>query len=773
MHFEPHMLPSGHTLYEYRIERVLGAGGFGITYLGRDTHLGRWYAIKEYLPRDTAVRETGATVRSISATTQEDFTWGMDRFLAEAQTLAQFQHPNLVGVVRYFKANGTAYFVMDYVEGEVLASYIAREAPLSEAVLRGILAPVMDGLMQVHGAGYLHRDIKPDNIVLREDGSPVLVDFGAARLAMGARTRPLTAILTPGYAPIEQYSESSPQGPYTDIYALGAVLYYGLTGEALQEASDRTLQDTLPVLSAVGYRGVSQGFLAGIDAALKVYPRDRPISLESWRRMLDGPAREEVRQRPAESLAGHPVEAPGIGGSVRRWGIRALLLVVLVVYVISASEWMSVYGPEKGLALTGTAVVQEPVQEEAPQASAESPAEQFKEAPADAEVTRLLAAAEADLAARRLTRPAGNNAWEKYRRVLELEPAHPEALAGLERVVKSYRGLFDEALAQGEFDRAAGYLARIGELTPDSPLLAQGERRLAAARREEGERQAAEARARELAGEMVDIPGGTFRMGDLNGDGEDDEKPVHSVTVPPFKLGKYEVTVGQFRRFVLASGYRTDAERNVGGKEGCYTLENKTRNEWDWTPGRSWRDLEYPIEEDQPVVCVAWNDAQAYLDWLLAETGEAFRLPSEAEWEYAVRAGSETLYHFGDEAERLCEFGNVADTTKLPNGNTWTNRADCNDGADFPTAVGSYRPNAFGLYDMHGNVREWAEDCWNDSYAGAPADGSAWTSGNCSLRVIRGGAWCDAPRALRSANRNGSTRAGRGDIIGLRLAQDK
>ena len=381
MHFEPHMLPSGHTLYEYRIERVLGAGGFGITYLGRDTHLGRWYAIKEYLPRDTAVRETGATVRSISATTQEDFTWGMDRFLAEAQTLAQFQHPNLVGVVRYFKANGTAYFVMDYVEGEVLASYIAREAPLSEAVLRGILAPVMDGLMQVHGAGYLHRDIKPDNIVLRGDGSPVLVDFGAARLAMGARTRPLTAILTPGYAPIEQYSESSPQGPYTDIYALGAVLYYGLTGEALQEASDRMLQDTVPVLSAVGYRGVSQGFLAGIDAALKVYPRDRPISLESWRRMLDGPAREEVRQRPAESLAGHPVEAPGIGGSVRRWGIRALLLVVLVVYVISASEWMSVYGPEKGLALTETAVVPKSVQEEEAQASAESPVAQPVEAP--------------------------------------------------------------------------------------------------------------------------------------------------------------------------------------------------------------------------------------------------------------------------------------------------------------------------------------------------------------------------------------------------------
>ena len=769
-------MPQGTRVQDFEFHRVLGHGGFGITYLGWNVALDIPVAIKEYLPADLAVRERDMSVMPKSSEDEANFQWGLDRFLDEARVIARFKHPNIVQVQHFFQAHGTAYIVMEYVEGETMSALLKRCGRLTEVELKGILLPLLSGLGKVHEAGILHRDIKPDNIVLRADGSPVLVDFGAARQAVGSRSRPLTAVLTPGYAPIEQYSETSEQGSYTDIYALGAVLYYGLTGEVLQSATERVLEDRVLVLSAVEYRGISQGFLAGIDAALKLRPEGRPVSLESWRRVLVESGRSSQEAPVAvsggdEALGAHgPV---GTGDSSRRWGIRALLLVVLVVYVISASEWMSVYGPEKGLALTGTAVVQEPVQEEAPQASAESPAEQFKEAPADAEVTRLLAAAEADLAARRLTRPAGNNAWEKYRRVLELEPAHPEALAGLERVVKSYRGLFDEALAQGEFDRAAGYLARIGELNPDSPLLAQGERRLAAARREEGERQAAEARARELAGEMVDIPGGTFRMGDLNGDGEDDEKPVHSVTVPPFKLGKYEVTVGQFRRFVLASGYRTDAERNVGGKEGCYTLENKTRNEWGWTPGRSWRDLEYPIEDEQPVVCVAWNDAQAYLDWLSAETGEAFRLPSEAEWEYAVRAGSETLYHFGDEVTRLCDYGNVADTTELPNGNTWTNQADCNDSAVFPTAVGSYRPNAFGLYDMHGNVWEWAEDCWNDSYAGAPADGSAWTSGNCSLRVFRGGSWGATPRNLRSAKRDWAARSHRIDDVGFRLAQDK
>ena len=255
--------------------------------------------------------------------------------------------------------------------------------------------------------------------------------------------------------------------------------------------------------------------------------------------------------------------------------------------------------------------------------------------------------------------------------------------------------------------------------------------------------------------EMVSIPGGTFRMGELNGVGEDYGLPVHSVTVPAFRLGKYEVTVGQFRRFVEASGYRTDAERNAGSAAGCYTY---TDYNLEWTPGHSWRSPGYAIDDNQPVVCVSWNDAQAYVEWLSAETGGHYRLPTEAEWEYAARAGSTTEYSWGNDIA-----------------SNWENCVYyvCGDSYEYTAPVGSFPANAWGLHDMHGNVWEWVQDCWNDSYQGAPTDGSAWESGDCGRRVLRGGSWYNTARHLRSANRSGIDRADRDFNLGFRLAQDK
>ena len=270
--------------------------------------------------------------------------------------------------------------------------------------------------------------------------------------------------------------------------------------------------------------------------------------------------------------------------------------------------------------------------------------------------------------------------------------------------------------------------------------------------------------------EMVAIPAGRFEMGCDAEDCEDREKPVHRVSLgADFALGVYEVTVAEFRRFVERTGYRTDAEKDAG--KGCRTMEIMSRTKWDWTPGRSWRNLEYAVEDRQPVVCVSWNDAKAYVAWLADETGAAYRLPSEAEWEYAVRVGTRTRYHFGDEPERLCDYGNGADGTKLPNGRSWNEAADCEDGAVYPTAVGSYRPNAFGLYDMHGNVWEWTEDCWNGNYEGAPSDGSAWLSGDCGRRVLRGGSWSSNPGNLRAAIRFRFTTGNRLSNSGFRVAR--
>lgn len=186
------------VLHEYRIEQILGAGGFGITYLARDTHLDKAVAIKEYLPSEMAMRAGGGTVQPLNTDRESDYKWGLDRFLQEARTLAKFSHPNIVRVLRYFEANGTAYMVMDYERGDPLKTVLNLDPQPAEAVLKKLIDPLLAGLAAVHAAGFLHRDIKPDNIFIRADGTPVLIDFGAARNALGGGTRNLTAVLTPG-----------------------------------------------------------------------------------------------------------------------------------------------------------------------------------------------------------------------------------------------------------------------------------------------------------------------------------------------------------------------------------------------------------------------------------------------------------------------------------------------------------------------------------------------------------------------------------------------
>ena len=289
-------LPQRYRLQEYELVRVLGFGGFGMTYLGFDHHLDKAVAIKEYLPSDLATRATDHSVVPQASTVRGDFQWGLDRFLKEARTLARFDHRHIVKVHRYLEAHGTAYIVMEYAEGETLSAYLVREGPLSEAGLKEILYPILDGLAAVHEAGILHRDIKPLNIVIRdEDSSPVLLDFGAARQDVGAKSRSITSVVTPGYAPIEQYSRRGRQGAWTDIYALGAVCYRALTGAVPEDATDRVRDDPLVAVSQRCAGQARGAFLSAIDAALLVDEGDRPQSVEAWRGTLSGPGDASAR----------------------------------------------------------------------------------------------------------------------------------------------------------------------------------------------------------------------------------------------------------------------------------------------------------------------------------------------------------------------------------------------------------------------------------------------------------------------------------------------
>ena len=292
----PDALPAGYRLHWYVLEHVLGQGGFGITHLAHDTNLDRRVAIKEYLPTDFARRRSDASVHPRTEAHAERYAWGLERFLAEARTLARFDHPNIVRVVSVFEANNTAYMVMRFEEGDNLATLLERSGTLPERQLLDCLLPVLEGLELVHGAGFIHRDIKPENIYVRRDGSPVLLDFGSARQSFG-RSKTMTILVAPGYAPLEQYyGDAATQGPWTDIYGLGATCYRAISGRAPLDAIARakgvlgSAREILQPAAELGRGRYGDRLLAAVDRALQLTERDRPQSVADWRREILGPA---------------------------------------------------------------------------------------------------------------------------------------------------------------------------------------------------------------------------------------------------------------------------------------------------------------------------------------------------------------------------------------------------------------------------------------------------------------------------------------------------
>ena len=245
---------------------------------------------------------------------------------------------------------------------------------------------------------------------------------------------------------------------------------------------------------------------------------------------------------------------------------------------------------------------------------------------------------------------------------------------------------------------------------------------------------------------LVIIPAGSFMMGAAKNDEQKhkDEVPRHRVDIAKrYAIGKFELTRGEYARFVSVT------RRDTTG--GCFF---RTKREPELDPSLGWRDPGYSQNDRHPAVCISWQDANAYVKWLSDVTEQDYRLPSEAEWEYAARAGTISERFWGLSADDGCEFANGADLTGETDIPGWT-VANCHDGYSFTAEVGSLRANAFGVHDVLGNVAEWVEDCWSENYVGAPRDGSAWRQGNCSIPILRGASWHDHPKYLRSANRYG------------------
>ncbi len=280
---------------QYRIESILGRGGFGLTYLATDINLDTRVAIKEYLPGEFAERTSNSQVIPKTGTDGETYQWGLDRFIDEARILARFKHPSIVRVLNVFKKNNTAYMIMEYEEGSDLTEMFKVPGFCSEKRLVSIFDSILSGLEQVHKHNIIHRDIKPANIYIRSDNTPVLLDFGSARKHISDKTQAMTRILTRGYAPYEQEVEGGGrQGPWTDIYSIGVTLYYAISKQLPTNSVSRfscvvqKQSDPLPPVASLDCSSeYSEGFLYAIEQALQIMPNDRPQTAEAFRLMLN------------------------------------------------------------------------------------------------------------------------------------------------------------------------------------------------------------------------------------------------------------------------------------------------------------------------------------------------------------------------------------------------------------------------------------------------------------------------------------------------------
>lgn len=427
------------------------------------------------------------------------------------------------------------------------------------------------------------------------------------------------------------------------------------------------------------------------------------------------------------------------------------------------------------------------------------------------------------------TEPTGDNALAVYRAVLKLDPGNQLADAGLASIE---RGYLDRALAdaaQDNFGAADDALSQASAIRPGSPALLETRARIEGIRRQRAESVLAQARSAldagnadlaeqlakraqsispDLAGvdqfnlrlrnarlyaslspgqvirdrfldisgsapPIVVIPTGEFVMGSPADEAghSDSEEPQRRVRIDVgFALGQSEVTVGQFREFVNADNYVSDAERL--GSSAVYEESTGRIAE---RHGMSWRN-DYSgarAKDNLPVINVSWNDAEAYLAWLSAHTGKKYRLPSEAEYEYAERAGSSTRYPWGDGDPDKVVGNFTGEGDRSPSKRSWSVAfPHYSDGYWGPAPVKSFPPNAFGLYDMDGNVSEWVEDCWHDNYIRAPRDSTAWVNPGCRLHVVRGGSWGSDPDQVRSAFRVSAAADTRSARVGFRVARD-
>lgn len=638
-----HILPI-HTILNrnYKIISVLGEGGFALTYKVEHLYLNELRVVKEFFLSGKCVRAHDTQSLETQGLSQEDFEKFKERFVAEANMLSKLKNiPHTIPVVDFFEENNTAYIVLPFVEAQDLGKYMATksEKRLNETETLAIFTQIATALQQIHAAKVIHRDIKPANILIGNQGEAYLIDFGAARefIAEGI-SQTMTAILTPGYAPWEQYDEHAKRGATMDIYALGALLYRMTTGKVPPNAPSRNSQNLVPPKDLQPQ--LSQALSDAIVKALEMKPQDRFPSVEAMQKAIN--------QRTQ-------LEPPALNLHEEDWKTA------------TQQDTIGAYRTfvHKYPTSTYLHIAEKSIQELTPSEKTKTPEEWH---------------------------------WEK---------------ASLAHTLAAYQVFVQKYPQSGLRSEADRRIATLQEGKP-SPVWAFGQKYLwyvfgvlvllTVVFKIVREKQVADSISEFVP--MIAVQGGTFQMG--SNDGEDDEKPVHAVSLSSYYIGRTEVTQAQWREIM-----GKDPEELYN--KGC---------------------------DNCPVENVSWNDIQVFLQKLNEKyPNKNYRLPTEAEWEYAARGGTSSKGY-----------------TYAGNNNLWLVG---HYNSEATQAVGQLSPNELGIYDMSGNVWEWCQDI-HDAYN---------TIKIHPFHVFRGGSWYSNASYCRVANRGSISPDYRNYNIGFRLSR--
>jgi formylglycine-generating enzyme required for sulfatase activity/serine/threonine protein kinase len=724
----PLFLPHGALIGgQYRVGRVLGRpGGFGITYLGWDQNLQARVAIKEYLPRELALR-TSVSPDVVMHSDQDRiaFDFGKDQFLREARIVAQFDHPNVVRVRNFFNAHGTAYLVMDYYEGMSLGDYLTHVRSTIDAdIAVPLIKPILDGLQYVHERGVVHRDLKPHNIYLATVGRAILLDFGAARQAVSDKTQSVSVVLTEGYAPLEQYQRRAGQGAPTDVYGVAATLYRMITGQILPIALDRLGRD--PVEDG-GYAQLPSVLRPILHKALAVRAEDRYQTALAFREALDGCDAKALAEprAPVSPPAAVPVVTPEIPAATQAPAqSEAAPAVDIDALVATMAPQLS--KPVEPTVPTVPTAVARPVPPPAPPAPV-TPKPAPKPPPSDDDnsETIVLSSTPPPLPPRSPELPpidtlTPNATEQEYWNEVAGQPITVSQMPQRLRIALALIALVSlVAIGWSLLNPVSNKTTTaVTEDFGSSPVRDVAKGPAPPAADAGGSSANSDGTGPVLVPVMVELPG--------------------TVGIKPFRMELTEVTVAQFRQFVERAHYGNPRWQNYP----CESLGGRLP-EWD-NPG-------YAQDDDFPVVCVSRADARAYAAWLSRVTGSPYRLPTEAEWEYAARGGSTTAYWWGNSFQPV-----------------YASCADCppKQGTTNPDEVRSRPANGFGLFDTAGNVREWS--C--SAAIGTDAAHRCAAKNDGGAAVLLGGSWRENMDALRSDHRAVVDPDHRDTWTGFRLA---